>query len=232
MNGIEPDPRLVLDEDPRRLGLVATVRYVLRVRTNVVLIISSACGYFFLTGVETFGLEFVKGQYHIEQVLANLLMLVIGAGAVVGVLVGGRLGDALVRRGRLNGRILVAAVAAIATSVLFIPALLTHSTFAALPYISFAALALSAQNPPIDAARLDIMPPLLWGRAEGIRTFLRTGTQAIAPLAFGGLSDLVGLRATFLVMLVPFFASGVILLRALRTDPVDVATAAAAMTPQ
>ena len=38
----------------------------------------------------------------------------------------------------------------------------------------FAAMMLSAQNPPIDAARLDIMPPLLWGRAEGVRTALRT----------------------------------------------------------
>ena len=225
--GIGPDPDLVLREDPRRMGIVSTVRYVLAIRTNVILIASGAAGYFFLTGVETFGLEFVKGQYHVSQFLANLLMLVVGGGAVLGVLLGGRVGDALVRRGRLNGRILVAAVSAIATAVLFVPALLTHSTFSALPYIMLAGFALTAQNPAIDAARLDIMPPLLWGRAEGVRTFLRAGAQALAPLAFGGLSDLVGLHTTFLVMLVPFLASGVILLRALKTYPKDVATAAA-----
>jgi MFS family permease len=225
--GIGPDPDLVLRSDPRRMGVVDTVRYVLGVRTNVILIISGACGYFFLTGVETFGLEFVKGHYHVDQFLANLLLLVVGVGAVLGVLVGGRVGDALVRRGRLSGRILVAAVAAIATPVLFAPALLTRSTFNALPYVLLAGFTITAQNPPIDAARLDIMPPLLWGRAEGVRTFLRTGAQALAPLAFGGLSDLVGLRTTFLVMLVPFLASGLILLRALKTYPTDVATAAA-----
>ncbi|HVM64343.1 MAG TPA: MFS transporter [Acidimicrobiales bacterium] len=225
--GIGPDPAMVLRSDPRKMGLSATVRYVLGVRTNMILIASGACAYFFLTGVETFGLEFVKGQYHVAQFLANVLLLVVGAGAVVGVLVGGRVGDALVRRGRLDGRILVAAVAAIATAVLFIPALLSHSTFGALPYFLVAGFAMTAQNPPIDAARLDIMPPLLWGRAEGVRSLLRTGVQALAPLAFGGLSDLVGLQTTFFVMLVPFLASGLILLYALKTYPTDVATAAA-----
>jgi MFS family permease len=225
--GIRPNPKLVLREDPRRMKLGHTIRYVLAVRTNLVLILSSACGYFFLTGVETFGLEFVKQQYHVAQLVANLLMLVIGGGAVLGVLVGGRLGDNLIRRGRLNGRIIVAAVAALVTTVLFVPGLLTHSTLAALPYLTLAAFALTAQNPPIDAARLDIMPPLLWGRAEGIRSFLRTAAQALAPLAFGGLADLAGLRTTFAVMLLPFLASAVIMLRALRTYPTDVATAAA-----
>lgn len=230
--GIQPDPRLVLRRDPRRMGILVTARYVLAVRTNRVLIVSSACGYFFLAGVETFGLEFAKGQYGVSQIVASLVMLVIGAGAVVGVLVGGRLGDALVRGHRINGRVLVAAVAALATVVLFIPALVTHSSVTALPYIVVAAFMLTAQNPPIDAARLDIMPPLLWGRAEGIRSFLRTGAQALAPVLFGALADLLGgghrgLQVTFMVMLLPLAASGVILLRALRTYPVDVATAGA-----
>ncbi len=100
-----------------------------------------------------------------------------------------------------------------------------------------AALGLSAQNPPLNAARLDIMPPLLWGRAEGIRTFLRTAAQALAPLLFGGVADVVfgggkgALRWTFLVMLLPLAASSVYLFRAMRTYPRDVATAAAAASP-
>ncbi len=225
--GILADPDLVLHEDPRRMGIVTMVRYVLGVRTNLVLIVSGACAYFFLAGVETFGLEFARSQYHVEQLAASALMLVVGLGAVLGVVFGGRFGDRLVRRGHLSGRIGIAAVAALCTTFLFVPALLTHSALAALPYITVAGFALTAQNAPIDAARLDIMPPLLWGRAEGVRSLLRTSAQAIAPLAFGGLSDLVGLRTTFGIMLVPFLASGLILLRALRTYPKDVATAAA-----
>jgi MFS family permease len=233
--GIRPDPRLLARANPR-MGFLDAVRYVLAVRTNVMLIISGACGYYFLAGVETFGVEFVsgKGGYGVAKALANLLLIVVGAGAVVGVLIAGPLGDRLLRRGRLSGRVTVAAIAASATVVLMIPALVTHSAFTALPYLVLAGVALSAQNPPIDAARLDIMPSWLWGRAEGVRTFVRTAAQALAPLLFGVVSTDVfgggskGLRWTFVVMLVPLAASAYYLWVAARRYPRDVATAAAA----
>jgi MFS family permease len=231
--GIEPHEELVLTENPRRLNLFAATRYVLRVRTNVVLILASALGYYFLAGVQTFGVEFTTHQYGIDQALANLLLLVVGAGAIAGVLAGGAIGDVLLRRRYLNGRVLVSAIAAAAAVVLFIPAIFTHSATTAVLYLVFAALAVSAQNPPLDAARLDIMPPLLWGRAEGVRTFLRTAAQALAPLLFGAVSDYIfgggrsGLQWTFAVMLLPLAASAYFLFTGLRTYPRDVATAAA-----
>ncbi len=228
--GIQPDPRLLGQARPG-MRFIAAVRYALAVRTNVALIISSACGYYFLAGVQTFGTEFVGGQYHVAQVFANLLLLVVGGGAVIGVLVSGPLSDAMLRRGHLNARITVAAIAATATTVLFIPALVTHSVLTALPYVVLAGAALSAQNPPIDAARLDIMPPWLWGRAEGIRTFLRTTAQALAPVLFGAVSGLFGggtpgLRTTFAIMLLPLAASAFFLYRARRSYPTDLVTAA------
>jgi MFS family permease len=237
--GVQPDPAL-LRQASKRMTFMAAIRYIMSVRTNVALIISGACGYYFMSGVQTFGTEFVGGQYHVGQVLANLLLLVIGVGAVVGVLVSGPISDALLRRGHLSARVTVAAVGATATVVLFIPALITHSAFAALPYIVFAAAALTAQNPPIDAARLDIMPAWLWGRAEGLRTLLRTAAQALAPILFGAFSDYIfgggtaGLKWTFVVMLAPLAACAVFLFGARRLYPVDVATAAAAtpMHPQ
>src|ERR671936_224757 len=231
--GLEPDPELVLNRDPRRMGLISATRYILSIRTNIVLIAASACGYYFLAGVQTFGVEFVTKQYGIAQVLGTLVLLVVGAGAVVGVLAGGAIGDRLLGRGYLNGRILVSAISATAAVLLFVPAIFTRSAVTALPYITFAALALSAQNPPLDAARLDIMVPLLWGRAEGVRTLLRTFAQALAPLLFGAVSDHVfgggrsGLQWTFVVMLVPLGASAWLLYRGLGTYPRDVATAAA-----
>lgn len=236
--GIKPDPVLVRMAAGRRMGLWTAVKYVLRVRTNVALIISGACGYYFLAGVQTFGVEFVRGQYGVNQVLANGLLLVVGLGAVVGVLTGGPLGDALLHRGRISGRLTVAAVAATATVLLFIPALITRSALTALPYIVLAAAALSAQNPPIDAARLDIMPPWLWGRAEGVRNLIRTGAQALAPVLFGAVSQYAfgggsdGLRWTFLVMMLPLTASAVFLFAASRRYPADVATAAAVTAPR
>ena len=229
---IAPDPRLVREGSVERMGFVSAARYVLHVRTNVALIISGALGYYFLAGVQTFGVEFVHAQYHVNQVLANLLMLVVGGGTAAGVLIAGPLGDRRLAKGHLSGRIQVAAYAAVLMVALFIPALLTHSAFTALPYLIVAGAALSAQNPPINAARLDIVPAPLWGRAEGIRTFVRTGAQALAPLLFGAISDLLsgshpysGLRWTFLIMLVPLSASALFLFRAMRTNPTDVATA-------
>jgi MFS family permease len=232
--GVEPHPELVLPEDPGRLRFIAATRYILRIRTNVILIVASAGGYFFLTGVQTFGVEFVTRQYAIDQALGTLVLLVVGIGGVIGVLAGGAVGDLLLRRGVFTGRILVSAIAAAIAVVLFVPAIFTHHATMALPYIVFAALALSAQNPPLDAARLDIMVPLLWGRAEGVRTFLRTLAQALAPVTFGGVSDYVfgggrsGLQWTFLLMLIPLAGSAYFLFRALATYPRDVATAAAA----
>lgn len=231
---VEPDPELLLEAGPRRMGLFAATRYILHVRTNVVLIVASAGGYFFLAGIQTFGVEFVTRQYGIDQALGTLVLLVVGAGGVAGVLAGGLLGDLLLRRGVLTGRILVSAVAGTFAVLLFVPAIFTRHATTALPYITVAALALAAQNPPLDAARLDIMPPLLWGRAEGVRTFLRTLAQAAAPVAFGGVSDYVfgggrsGLQWTFALMLLPLCASAYFLYKALATYPRDVATAAAA----
>ena len=55
----------------------------------------------------------------------------------------------------------------------------------------FGAAFLAAANPPIQAARLDIMPAGLWGRAESTRTLIRSLIQALAPLVFGGLAAAV-----------------------------------------
>ena len=179
------------------------------------------------------GSSFAQDQYRIGQALANLLLLVIGVGAVLGVVAGGLLGDALIGRRHLNGRILTSAIAATATTILFIPALLAHGTLTAVPYLCAAAFALSAQTAPLDAARLDIMPPQLWGRAESIRSVIRSFAQALAPLLFGAISDHVfgggrsGLQMTFALMLFPLAASAALLYRALGTYPRDVATAAA-----
>jgi len=232
--GLTPDPELVVSpEKARRMGLISATRYVLRVRTNVVLIAASACGYFFLAGLQTFGAEFIKEQYGVNQALANLPLLVVGVGALAGVLAGGSIGDWLLKRGVLNARILTPGFAAVATAILFIPAIFTRQAVTALPYLTAAGFFLAAQNPPLDAARLDIMPPLLWGRAEAVRTLLRSLAIALAPLLFGAVSDYIfgggrsGLQWTFAVMLLPLAASAWLLFKGTETYPADVATAAA-----
>jgi len=240
---VQPRPENLLTSDAADMTLPQAVRYVLRVPTNLALIVSSALGYFFISGVFTFGVVFVRHQYSVGQSAATSLLAVLAVAAVIGVLASGRLADALLRRGRTSSRVIVAGGAFLAAAVLFLPPLLTRSLLIGLPFLWLAGAALYGSNPPLDAARLDIMPSWLWGRAEGVRTLLRSLATAFAPLLFGFISDQLGnggqtahasggqaasssgIANTFLIMLIPLTIGGLILLRARRDYPRDVATA-------
>ena len=248
--GVEPDPRLVLTEDPAKMPIKRATRYVLSIQTNVTMIIASALGYFFFAGLQTFAVVFVRGHYHTNQATATGVLGLLVLGALAGVLISGRLTDHLLRRGVLTARVWVPAISYLGAAVLLVPGLIATKLTPAIWFDVAGAALLSAANPPLDAARLDIMPAGLWGRAESIRTLLRTLGQALAPLLFGAVADLVagftphqvpigtkphgipagsanGLEYSFLLMLVALGAAGVILLRARYTYPRDVATAAA-----
>lgn len=250
LRGVEPDPRMVLEENPQEMGLVRSIRYIMAVPSNVLFIISSALGYFFFSGLQTFALLFIRGHYQVGQATAELVLLALVFGALVGTLISGRLTDALLRRGLLGVRVWVPAICYLAAALVLIPAFVVSTVTPAVWFAFGGAALLMAANPPLDAARLDIMPAGLWGRAESTRTFLRSLAQAVAPVAFGGLSSVItgfvprqapvgthpgavsaahgtGLEITFLVMLVTLVAAGIVLLAARRTYPRDVATAGA-----
>ena len=229
---------------------VAAVRYILSIPTNTLLIASSALGYFFFSGLITFMVVFMKGRYHIGQATVSLVLLLLVIAAVIGTLVSGRVTDSMVRRGLVEARVWVPAGCYLAAAVLFIPGILgTHLTPALWFDMAGAAL-LSAANPPLDAARLDIMPAGLWGRAESARTLARSFSQALGPLVFSLLADLIegivpkpapigthtggvsagsatGLEFSFLILLVTLAGAGWFMLRARHTYVRDVATAAA-----
>jgi predicted MFS family arabinose efflux permease len=202
---------------------------VLAIRTNRTLVLAAALGYFFFSGVRGFAVEFEKDQYGVGQSLASVIVLMLGIGALVGVLWGGRLADTLRRRGRVTARVDVPGVTVLVSAALFVPAFLTGQLLVAGLFLALAAMFLGAANPPFGAARLDIMPPFLWGRNEAVGSLVRYLGEATAPLVFGVLSSSVfsgdtGLRNTFLVSLLALVAaSAVTLLVARRTYPQDVA---------
>jgi hypothetical protein len=105
------------------------VPYVLRVRTNVVIIITSALGYFYFAGLRSFAIIFVTGHYGISQSVASVLTLVVGLGALAGVYLGGRTTDRLLGRGYLNTRVLIPAVALLTITVFLAPGIVTTSAF-------------------------------------------------------------------------------------------------------
>jgi predicted MFS family arabinose efflux permease len=243
--GIRPRDRLVLDGDPSRRSLWWAVRYTLSIRTNLLLVIASGLGYFFLQGLETFAVVYASGRYGLGPSTASTLLVGLGLGAVVGVLVTGWASDRLLHSGRISARPVVAGAAFLAAAALFVPALLAGSLPVAAPLLFLAAAALGGTNPPLNAARLDLVPSALWGRAEGVRTALSTLLQALAPLLVGVLSTAfggsggglgepsatagdAGLEQTFLVMLAALAVAGLLLVvRARASYPRDVASAIA-----
>jgi MFS family permease len=245
-HGEDPDPDLILHKDPVGMPLSGAVRYVLRVRTNAVLIFASALGYLFFAGVQTFALLLLRSRYGLSQGAASSLLIVVGLGAVAGVVLAGRLADRLLRAGRLNARVVVGAISYMAAAAIFLPALASPVLLVSMPLFVLGAAAMAAPDATLNAARLDVMHPRLWGRAEGVRTVLRLTALAVGPVLFGFISAVLGgphnsirtggtvehsdaLAYTFLIMLPAVALSGLVLLRARRSYPRDVATAAASI---
>jgi predicted MFS family arabinose efflux permease len=231
--GVAPREHLVFDENPGKKSLLWAIWYVLHIPTNLILITASALGYFFFAGLRTFGVEFMNGWFGLGHSSAIGMTVLFGLSGLVGVLIGGRLADHLLARHYLSARVMVATFAYLTAALLLIPVLVTHLLLIALPALILAALFFGAVNPPVDAARLDIMHPYLWGRAESIRAVLRLVAEAVSPVLFGYSAEYVfgggaeGLDRTFLVMLTTFFVSGAIGVIAFGTYPRDVATAEA-----
>ncbi len=244
--GVRHDEGTVVVADPATMSLWQVVRYVLRVRTNLYVIVASSLGYLFLAGIRTFAVLFARGHFDVGQATATLLLGLVGIGSLLGLLTAGRLADRWIERGRIDARIVVAGVAFILSAALFVPALLSTSFIVSLPMLFLGLAALSAPNPPLDAAQLDVVPAQLWGRAQGVRTALRNTLEAFGPLLFGVIAGLFvpgnarlaesteaaivpaqthGLQVAFFVMLVPLAAAGVVLLVGRRHYPVDVASA-------
>jgi hypothetical protein len=248
--GAVPNPKLVLHEDSQKMPLVRSIRYILSVPSNLLMIIGSSLGFFYLAGLNTFALLFVKGHYHASQATAELVLAMLVLGAIIGTLVGGRVTDTLLHRGNLSARVWFPALCYFGAAILLIPGFLGSHVTPALWFDVGGAALLAAANPPIQAARLDVMPAGLWGRAESVRTFIRSTAQALAPLVFGGLAQLIagivptqapigtrphappsheatGLQITFLITIATLIAAGIFTARARYTYAQDVASAAA-----
>jgi MFS family permease len=242
--GVKPAAGTVLSSDPA--GATA-IRRLLGIRTNLLLIGAFALGYFFLGGARTFGVIFFRGHYHLGQAAATAASASLGVGALVGVILGGRLADRWLAAGRLNARVVVAAAGYLTAAIVFAAPVAMTAVWLAVPLYILAAAALVAPSAPLDAAILDVIPGPLWGRGEGLQTALRTLAMAVAPVLFGFLADVFGhtrghsfgqgtygshpaggaqgLEVTFLLMLSALALAGALLVRAAMTYGRDAAGA-------
>lgn len=210
-------------EGGRRESLAEAFKIVLRTRTVVIVIVASCVGYFFFAGVRTFAVTFTAKRYGVSQSVADVLLLLVGAGAAAGLVAGGRIGDRLTESGRGGTRLVVAAAEFAAAAGFFAVALFVRPLALAVPLYVAGSATLTAASPMLDAIRLDVVAPDLWGRAESVRTTTQIAFEAAAPLGFGFVADSLGgtgggrgLQLAFLVSLPLLLANGLILLLARR----------------
>lgn len=228
---IQPDKRAILHGDPEEMSMWEITRYVLRVRTDVIVLCCRAVGDYLFTGVASFGVVFATKQYGISQSRADGALLILGIGAIAGFISGGKISDFLLSRGRLNSRVWVSSIGYIMTPVFFLPAILVSSVVEAIPLLAGAAFFLAATAPALDAIRIDVIVPQARGRAEAIRQLLRTASEGAGPVIFGlisvsfGNATLSGLQIAFISALPVLWVAGFGMLLALKSYQPDVAAA-------
>ena len=232
--GVQPRKHLILHEDPTQCSFWWAISYLVRLPTYDLLIVASALAYFFFAGVRTFAMIYLTKHYGMARSAVSALVFIVGIGALAGFIVGGRLSEWLLRKGYLNIRIVQPAIALFISVPLLGFGIWTTSIWLGIALLTCGTFALAAAVAPIDAARLDIIHPRLWGRAEAGRTALRTTFEGGAPLLFGAISVWLGggasgLMWTFLLMLFPMLVAAALVLPGMRTYPRDVATAAASV---
>ncbi len=196
------------------------------------MVIASSLGYFFFSGIRGFAIIYFPGHYGVSRSVLTALAVIIGIGALAGVLFSGRLTRRLLDRGHVRSRILVPGVSLLIAALIMAGAFVTTSPFIGIPLLTFGAAALAMANPPIDAARLDIVPPFLWGRGEAGRMVIRNTFEGGALILFGALSRWLGggqqgLEISYLLMLIPLVVASSLAIPAYFSYPHDIATATA-----
>src|SRR5204862_1184524 len=99
-------------------------------------------------GLQTFALLFMRGRYNVGQATAEVVLLALVIGALVGTLISGRLSDFLLRRGMIAARVWMPAICYISAGVLLIPGIVGSTLAPAVWFDVGGAALLMAANAP------------------------------------------------------------------------------------
>ncbi len=211
------DQQVSMSQVARRLWATPTALWVL---------LAGSVGSYYLASASAFSTLFAVAHYDVSTAVADLALVALGVGAVLGIALGSRTSDRLSLEGRESTRLVRAGQGYLLTAVLWLPALLVTSLAAALPFLVLGSAALAATLPTLDAVRIDVVPAGLRGRTEAVRTLVRAVAEGGAPLVFGLVArgvgeDDRGLQVAFLTALPALVAAGGVLLLARRSYDVD-----------
>lgn len=217
--------------DYRSLGVREATREIVKVKTMWIVYFASAVGEFFMSGVGLWAPTFFRRYHGLNAAAAGGLVALLAMSTVAGILTGARLGDHMfvsdpAHRIRLAGFSTIASFGALFVAFRFDELPLV------IPFFLVAGFLIGVPMAPLGAVALDVIVPQLRGRASAVRSVLRVVSTASAPLLFGYLSDLHGLRSALLLTMPVTLLAGAILLFAVRTYGGDMERAQAAALQQ
>jgi MFS family permease len=225
-----PEPDRVGSGDYHTMTPREALREILRIKSMWFGLVSITVGQLILQGLGFWSIEYFKRVHHLGNAGAGALVAGLALSSAIGILGGGYLSDRLLRRGFLNGRVYIIAIASVLATVMLAPAFASSSLWITAPLFVLGGVMLTLPIAPTEAMMADVVVCDLRGRAAMIRSMIRTLSSAGA-LVVGGLSYLLGGGTSLrwaLVLLMPIYAiGGLIALGARRTYAHDLAFALA-----
>ncbi len=227
--GLLPDLHLPQAEPGQRADATLrwgeVIRRLLTIRSMWFGLMALTISQFFTGALGYWGIEFFKRAFDLNATRAGAFAPLIGAGAVIGLFSGGEVADRLLRRGDVNARVHVAAVASVLATAFLLPAFLTNSLGIASVCLFFGSLFLTMPVAPAEALVSDVVPGELRGRASAVRSVVRA-LAALSPPIVGMLSSATDL-STALAIVSPLYAiGGLVMLMAAKSYPGDLASVA------
>ena len=226
--GLLPDlhlPDVELEETRATTTWGDVIRHLLTIPSMWYGLMALTISQFFTVALGYWGIEFFKRAFDLNATRAGAFAPVIGAGAVIGLFAGGEVADRLLRRGDVNARVHVTAVASVLATAFLLPAFLTGSLPLASGCLFLGSLFLTMPVAPAEALVSDVVPGELRGRASSVRSVVRA-LAALSPPIVGVLSEATDL-STALAIVSPLYAiGGLVMLLAARTYPGDLARVA------
>jgi len=222
MRGLLPEPVRTgtLDYDrvtPREVG-----RELLRIPSMWFGVLSISISQLLLSALQFWAIEYYKRTYHMSPAEAGAVTALLGIGAVFGILGGGFISDRYLRRGYINARVYVVAISSIAATAVLLPAFISTTLAITVPLFFLGGVFLTLPVAPAEALTSDVVVAQLRGRANAVRSIVRTVSNAGPPIV-GLLAGPLGLRLA-IVAIIPLYAlGGLVMLFAARHYPKDIA---------
>ncbi len=201
-----------VESDYDHIGTRAAYRELLHIRTFTSIFVSSTFGSLFFGSIGVWAPTYMVRYLGFTLTEAASATGLFALGGIVGALGSGYVTDSLTRSGHTAARVVVASTMRIVTAPLFFVAFSVDNAPAMLVFFTLGAITLTASQPPLNAARADVVHPSLRGRATSLDAVFQSIAGAAAPVIMGVIADATSLRTAFLVVVPLVAVAGLILL--------------------